>query len=53
MPASKGAGLEVIAKAVPEDIPPPGVGLNTVIVADPAEARSAAVIAAVICVALL
>jgi len=42
----------VIANAEPDEGPPPGVEFTTVTVADPAEATSAAVTAAVICVAL-
>ena len=41
-----GTGL-LIAKATAFEVPPPGVGVNTVTVAVPAVARSAAVIAAV------
>jgi hypothetical protein len=52
MAANVGTGLEVIANAVPEEVPPPGVEFTTVTVADPAEATSAAAIAAVTCVAL-
>ena len=42
-----GAGLEVIAKDMPPDSPPPGVGFMTVTVAAPDVLRSAAVMAAV------
>ena len=47
-----GAGLEVIAKDNPAEVPPPGVALTTVIVAVPAAATSATVMAALSCVAL-
>jgi len=42
----------VIEKAILPDVPPPGVGLNTVTCAVPAAAMSAAAIAASNCVAL-
>src|SRR5262245_2891258 len=41
----------VMVKVCPFDVPPPGVGLNTVTVALPAAATSAAVICAVNCAA--
>lgn len=46
-----GAGLLTV-RLIALDVPPPGVGLNTVIAGVPAEARSAAVICAVNCVGL-
>jgi hypothetical protein len=50
-----GSGFAVleIVKVAEFDVPPPGVGLVTVTVGEPAPAISAAVIAAVSCVALL
>jgi hypothetical protein len=49
---STGAGLgAMIVKVCALDVPPPGVGLNTVTEAVPAVAMSAAVMAAVSCVA--
>ena len=51
---SVGAGREdaaVIVKLAPLEVPPPGAGLKTVTVAVPAVAMSAAVMAAVTCVA--
>jgi hypothetical protein len=47
----KGLLLEVIVKVNPEDVPPPGVGLNTVTVAVPADAMLAAGTVAVTLVA--
>ena len=44
--------MEVIAKDIPPDNPPPGDGLITVTVAVPEVIRSAAVIAAISCVEL-
>jgi hypothetical protein len=52
MPDRTGAGLAVIAKDNPAEVPPPGVALITVTVAVAAAATSVAVIAAVSCVAL-
>lgn len=52
MPDKTGAGLAVIAKDNPAEVPPPGVALTTVTVAVPAAATSAMVMAAVSCVAL-
>ena len=46
-----GTGLFIV-KVCPPEVPPPGAGLNTVTVAVPAVAMSAAVIDAVTCVAL-
>ena len=43
--------LEVIVKVSPDDVPPPGVGLNTVTVAVPADAMFAAGTVALTCVA--
>jgi hypothetical protein len=39
-------GAAVIVKVLDPEIPPPGVGLNTVIVADPADIMSVEVISA-------
>jgi hypothetical protein len=48
-----GTGLvAMIVKESALDVPPPGVGLTTVTLAVPAEAMSAAVVAAVNCVLL-
>lgn len=50
--ASTGAGFAVIVNAAPADVPPPGAGLTTLTVTDPAVATSLAVMAAVNCVEL-
>ncbi len=52
-PLTPGTGFgAVIVKLTPFDVPPPGVGLNTVTVAVPAVAMSEADIEALTCVAL-
>ncbi len=47
-----GSGLLTVKVSAGVDVPPPGAGLDTVTVSAPAVAMSAALIAAVICVAL-
>src|SRR5689334_12756720 len=47
-----GLGAAVMVKLALPEVPPPGVGLNTVTWAVPADVRSAALTDAVICVAL-
>ena len=48
-----GAGLAVIVKTIPDDVPPPGAGLVTVTVAVPTMETSPAVMAALNCVVLM
>jgi hypothetical protein len=50
--ALSGVGLAVMVKAIELDVPPPGDGLNTVMLAVPAEAMSEAVTAKANCVLL-
>jgi hypothetical protein len=52
MLVSTGAGGLVMVSVCPEEVPPPGAGVKTVIEGVPAAATSAAVMVAVNCVAL-